>query len=348
MSSPLIKPADTVSVLKRLGLFGLLVNHGLANRGRQKPEIVHTEEESHPVPGQRPLVSDRVKARDESKLQGRPQPLTRTQRERVGRQDSRSGRQIVQPSRSPIQNEKLAAENAPRLETRLSEVSASVPGARFERLRPQKNLARVNEKVREGKPPETISDYSAAQISAGSLRAKEELVRRIRKEFPVIGVEDRFLKGRPDKAGYPSANVQVKLPNGGTSEVQIVPREVQEITGQTHHLYKQGRNARDAGNQAAARRDFALASKLNHQALEKFLKRNNARPEEQATGRSRQTHEPTNKQPGKRQFSKGQDVVLANGDKATVRYVSPTMNVARVRTASGKTRTVRLSQIKQK
>ena len=333
-------------VLKRLGLFGLLGNNAPASRGRQKPEIVHTEEGAHPVPGQHPQVSDRVKARDESKLQGRPQPLTRTQRERVGRQDSRTGRQIVQPSQSPIQNEKLAAENAPRLETKLSEISAGVSGAKFERLRPQKNLARVNEKVREGKPPETISDYSAAQVSAGSTQAKDKLVRRIKKEFPVISVEDRFLKGRPDKAGYPSANVQVKLPNGGTSEVQIVPREVQEITDQTHHLYKQGRNARDAGNQAAAQRNFALANKLNHQAVEKFLERNNARLDQKTTRPPKQTHEQTNQQANRRQLSKGQEVVLSNGDKATVRYVSPTMNVARVRTASGKTRTVRFSQIK--
>ena len=250
----------------------------------------------------------------------------------------------MQPARSAIQNEKLAAENAPRLETRLSEISASVPGAKFERLRPQKNLARVNEKVKEGKPPETISDYLAAQISAGSPQAKEELIRQIKKEFPVIGVDDRFLKGRKEKAGYPSANVQVKLPNGGTSEVQIVPREVQEITGQTHHLYKEGRNARDAGKQAAARRHFALASKLNHQAIEKFVERNKVRPEEQAMdGSHKQTHQPSNQRP-----SKGQEVVLANGEKATVRYVSPTMNVARVRTASGKTRTLSFSEIKQR
>src|SRR5205085_10788561 len=141
---------------------------------------VYTEEHSHPVSGQRPQVSDRVKARDESKLQGKPDPLTRTQRERVGRKDSGTGRQIVQPSRSPIQNERLAAENAPKLDTRLSAMAARVPGAKFERLRPQKNLVRVNEKIKEGKPAATLSDYSAAQISAASPEAKDELIRQIK------------------------------------------------------------------------------------------------------------------------------------------------------------------------
>jgi hypothetical protein len=195
MSSPSTKLADTASVLKRLGLFGLLSNHAPASRNQQRPEIVHTQEQSHPVPGQQPQVSDRVKAQDESKLQGKPQPLTRTQRERVGRKDLETGRQIVQPSSSPIQNERLAAKNAPELETRLSAISARVPGAKFERLRPQKNLTRVNEKIKEGKPAATISDYLAAQISAASPEAKDELVRQIKKEFPVISVEDKFLKG---------------------------------------------------------------------------------------------------------------------------------------------------------
>jgi hypothetical protein len=345
MSSPFSKSADTASILKRLGVFDRLFKNAPANRGRRKPEIVHTEEHSHPVPGQRPQVSDRVKGRDESKLQGKPQPLTRTQRERVGRKDSGTGRQIVQPSRSPIQNERLAAENAPKLDTRLSVISAHVPGAKFERLRPQKNLARVNEKIKEGKPAATISDYSAAQISAASPEAKDELIRQIKKEFPVISVEDKFLKGRTDKGGYPSANVQVKLPNGATSEVQIVPREVQKITDQTHHLYKEGRNARDAGDRRAAQSAFAMANKMNRQAIQQFVERNNARTEmtdTQSAGRHKQADQPAN-----RQISKGQEIEVFGLGKATVRYLSPTMNVARVRTASGKTRTVPLSQIKR-
>jgi hypothetical protein len=343
MSSPSNKLVDTISILKRLGLFDLLV-HNLARHedGRQKPEIVHTQEQSHPVSGQRPQVSDRVRMRDESKLQGKPQPLTRTQRARIGRKDLQTGRQILQPTRSPIENEKLATENAPKLETRLSSIAARIPGAKFERLRPQKNLARVDEKIKEGKPAATISDYLAAQISAANPKAKDRLVREIKKEFPVISVEDRFLKGRKDKAGYPSANVQAKLPNAATSEIQIVPTEVQEITDQTHHLYKEGRNARDAGDREAAQNAFAQANRMNRQAIHQFLQRNNEHPQRPTTADPTQTRQPANKQ-----ISKGQQVVVLGRGKATVLYVSPVMNIARIRTTSGKTRTVRLSEIKQ-
>src|SRR5438132_1077820 len=84
--------------------------------------------------------------------------------------------------------------------------------------------------VLRGKPPQTISDYLAAQIAADSVPAKDRLIALLRKEFKVMNVDDKFLKGRRDKAGYPSANVQVQLADGNTAEVQIVPREVQEIT----------------------------------------------------------------------------------------------------------------------
>jgi len=287
----------------------------------RKSEIRLTISNAHPVPGQIPQVSDRVKMRDEPELEGKPGPVDPTQAQRVGRKDTRSGRQIVQPTTSPVQNERLAAVNAPELETKLSAISSTVPGAKFERLRPQKNLDRVQQKVKEGKPAQTISDYLAAQISADTPQAKDQILQELRKEFHVIQVDDKFLKGRPDKGGYPSANVQVKFPNGGTAEVQIVPREAQQITDATHHLYKEGRNARDAGDTTRARQALEQARKLNQEALKQFQRRN--------------------------QLSKGQIVTLTNGDQATVQYVSPAMNVVRVRTAQGKTRTVRLNQIQE-
>jgi len=356
MSSPSTKLPDTISVLKRLGILDFLLPEaisptlhkeregwGTRSRQGQKPEIVRTEEQSHPVPGQRPKVSDKVKWHDEPKLQGKPQLLTRTQWERVGRKDPKSGRQIVQPTKSPIENERLAAENAPKLETKLSAIAARVPGARFARLRPQKNLERVDEKIREGKPAATISDYSAAQISAASPEAKDQLIREIKKEFPVINLEDRFLKGREDKAGYPSTNVQIKLPNGATSEVQIVPAEVQAITDKTHHLYKEGRNARDGGDYKAAQQVFAAASKMNHQAVQQFLERNN-------TG-SHLTESSTKRDSGeinrniRKQLIKGKEVMVSGLGKATIRYICPNMDIVRVQSAKGGTKTVPFSRI---
>src|SRR5437660_1008812 len=51
-----------------------------------KPEITRTQAKAHPV-GQMPQVTDRVKLRDEPKLEGKPNPADRVQAERVGRKD---------------------------------------------------------------------------------------------------------------------------------------------------------------------------------------------------------------------------------------------------------------------
>jgi hypothetical protein len=241
----------------------------------RKPEIRRTMERARPVAGQRPMVSDRVTARAERSLEGPPKPVMRKDLEKVGKKDRESGRPIMQPSDSIRENERRAAQAAPELETRLSRVAAGVPGAKFVRLRPQKNPERLREKVRgEDKPPETISDYLASQISAGSVEAKDQVIAGLKKCFKVVEIEDSFLKGRKEKAGYPSANVQVMLLNGATAEVQIVPREVQQMTEQSHHFYKMGRNARDAGKTALSRHYFDQAQAINERALARFRLRN--------------------------------------------------------------------------
>jgi len=241
----------------------------------RKPEIRRTVERAHPVAGQQPVVSDRVTARAERSIEGPPKPVKKKDMEKVGKKDSESGRRIVQPSDSIRQNERLAAEAAPELETRLSRLAAGVEGAKFVRLRPQKNPVRVRAKVHEeDKPAETISDYLASQISADTVEAKDCVIAEMKKHFQVVDVEDSFLKGRAKKAGYPSANVQVMLSNGATAEVQIVPREVQQATEQSHHFYKMGRNAREAGKTALSKHYFDQAQAINERALARFRMRN--------------------------------------------------------------------------
>jgi len=242
---------------------------------RRKSEIRRTVERAHPAAGQRPVVSDRVARKAEKAIAGPPRKVHGEDVKKIGRKEPESGRQVVQPSGSIRQNEQLAAEAAPELETRLSRAAARVPGAKFVRLRPQKNPDRLRDKIKsEEKPAETISDYLASQISADSTEAKDRMIAEIKKHFKVVNVEDKFLQGRKEKAGYPSANVQVALSNGGTAEVQIVPREVQQATEQSHHFYKMGRNAKDAGKTALAKHYFDQATAINERALARFRIRN--------------------------------------------------------------------------
>src|SRR5262249_24529801 len=149
------------------------------------------------------------------------------------------------------------------------------PGARFDRLRPQKGLQRLQEKVADGKPPSTIGDNLAAQIVANTVAAKDQLIARLRQQFPVISVDDKFLEPR-EKAGYPSTNLQLQMPNGGTAEVQIVTPEIQAITDRTHRLYTLGRKFPEGSAERAWWWNQAAAMHLA--ALARFIRRNAAAP----------------------------------------------------------------------
>ncbi|HLJ25301.1 MAG TPA: strawberry notch family protein [Candidatus Angelobacter sp.] len=262
---------------------------------QDSPAVEKVAQEAQLVPGQEPLVMVKKETpENEAALAQPPKPVSDAAVQRIGDEDKESGRTIVQPSNDEMQNERLAGEAAPVLATQLSQLSASVPGITFDRMRPQKNMKRVDEKVeQDDKPPKTIADYLAAQIAADSPQAKDQLIAEMKKHMDVVSVEDKFLEGRPDLAGYPSANVQVKMPNGSTAEVQIVPREVQEVTDESHRHYTDGRKAELAGDLAARDKAHAEAKKINTEALDRFKERNGigtkaAKEEEGAFPRGKQ------------------------------------------------------------
>ena len=293
------------------------------NMTAEAPSVRRVLAQARPVPGQVPEVKVKEEpSQVQNALAQRPEPVSAQDASRIGQTDAHSGRQVLQPSNSLVQNERLAADAAPELATKLSQVAASVPGARFDRLRPQKGLERLEEKVADGKPPSTIGDNLAAQIVTDTVAAKDQLIARLRQQFPIISVDDKFLEPR-EKAGYPSTNVQLQMPNGGTAEVQIVTPEIQAITDQTHRLYTLGRKFPEGSadrnwywNQAAA---------MHRAALDNFRARN--------------------AQPSATTFAPGDKVALRNGQ--TGKVVGPSRDFRRVvvRTRSG-LRTVKPDHIR--
>lgn len=270
------------------------------------PAVRRVQSQARPVPGQVPEVKvKREPPQVQTALALPPAPVSAEEVGRIGQTDLRTGRQVLQPSNSLVQNERLAGEAAPYLTTKLSEAAAAIPGARFDRLRPQKGLQRLEEKVADGKPPSTIGDNLAAQIVANTVAAKDQLIARLGQQFPVISVDDKFLEPR-EKAGYPSTNVQVHMPNGGTAEVQIVTPEIQAITDQTHRLYTLGRNFPEGSPERA--RYWNQAAAMHQQALGKFLARN--------------------AQPSTVTFVPGEKVVLRSGQ--TAKIVGPSRDLRRV------------------
>lgn len=246
-----------------------------ASMTKDSPAVKAVEQKADLAPGQVPDVMVKKEApSNAAKLAQPPKEPKPENLAKIGTEDKESGRQIVQPSTSAIENERLAAEAAPELATHLSQIAAQVPGAKFDRMRPQKNIDRVGDKTEGGKPPETIQDYVAAQIAADSPEAKNKLLVELEKTGRVLSVEDKFLEPRKDLAGYASTNVQYQLSNGASAEVQIVPREIQEITDQSHHFYTEGRKAKERGDHAEAEKNFKEAARITGAALDRFKERN--------------------------------------------------------------------------
>lgn len=296
------------------------MGHGMT---AESPAVRRVKAEARPVRGQDPTV--KVKQEPpavQAALTQPPAPVRREEASHIGQSDPQSGRTILQPSNDVIQNERLANQAAPGLDTRLSRIADSVPGAKFDRLRPQKGLERLREKVADGKPPGTIGDNLAAQIVAPNPEAKDQLIAHMKQEFPVLGVDDKFTEPR-DKAGYPSANVQVQMPNGGTAEVQIVAPEIQAITDQTHRLYTKGRNFPEGSAERA--HYWSQAAAMHTQALEKFKARN---AQEQLVN----------------QLAPGQRVVLKSGQTGKIVGFADKTGRIVVRTSKG-VKTVKPEQI---
>jgi hypothetical protein len=293
------------------------------NMTADSPAVRRAKAEGRPVRGQEPTIKVKQEPPEiQSALAQPPTPVRAEDAARIGQRDPQSGRPILQPSNDVVQNERLANQAAPELNTRLSRIAAETQGAKFERLRPQKGLERLEEKVAEGKPPRTIGDNLSAQLSVRDEQVKDQVVARLQREFPVISVDDHFLEPR-EKAGYPSTNVQLKLPNGSTAEVQIVAREVQKITDRTHQYYTLGRNYAEGKPERAYYWEQAAA--LNRQALEQYHARVAA--EKAAEG-----------------LAPGQRVVLTNGLTGKIVDIVRKLNRFLVRTSKG-LRTVGPEQI---
>lgn len=230
----------------------------------------------------------------------------------VGSRDLGSGRLVTQPSDNPAVDQALATSAMPYYTATLKEVVQSIPGARITTSRSAKNPKRLAEKIeQEMQPAQTVSDYGAAQISVDSEQAKLAVIQALKARFPVLAARDFFERGDP-KYGYRVYSMQLKMPNGSSEELQILPREVQQANKKEHREYKAARTARLAGLNAET--PETAAKKINNHAMEKFNLRN---------------------------LVKGSAVRLKDGSKGVIAYLDPNFKIARVRTEDGRNLTVR-------
>lgn len=243
-----------------------------------------------------------------------------TEAQPVGAKDPESGRTITQPTDNPAKNQALATDDMPEFRKGLESALKGVKGATLAASRDAKNPKRLAEKINsEGQPPETVSDYGAAQISVDTPDALKVVVKAIKDKFPIVKEDDNFKEG--DKEfGYRNYSLQVQMPNGSSQELQIVPKEVLDANPDQHKEYKDARDKEIAGQDASAEKQAARDK--NDAAMAKFNERNAST------------------------FTKGQPVVTADGKSATVSYVDQQMKIVRVKTEDGKNLTLPTAKVK--
>lgn len=192
----------------------------------------------------------------------------------VGSPDPETGRPVLQPTDDAKQAQNLATAAAPELTSKLDAAAQAVGGAKVDAVRDKKDPERVAEKVeKDGKPVETVPDLLAARISVDSPEARTQMVDALKKQFPVVKEEDFFEKGMPG-TNFHTHTLQVKMANGSTAEVQIVPKEVLDVNDKEHKDYEKARDAETAGKSPA--KFEAAARQKNDTAMEKFEDRNAA------------------------------------------------------------------------
>lgn len=241
----------------------------------------------------------------------------------VGSTEPESGRKVIQPTGDPKQAQKLATAAMPAYRAGLKDAIQNIPGAELVATRAKKDPKRLDEKIEEeGQPVETVTDYGAAQIAVDSPQARDAVVKAVKARFPVIDEKDNFDQGDKEY-GYRQHSLQVQMPNGSSQELQIVPREVQQANAGEHEDYKEAREAKIDGDPGEAKEATDEARAHNDAAMAKFEERNSEQPA----------------------LSKGSAVTLRDGQRGTIQYLDPNMKIARVRTAAGKSLTVRQSQL---
>lgn len=192
----------------------------------------------------------------------------------VGEKHEETGRDILQPTDNPVTLDKAAQAAAPHLETGIEDAVKGIKGARLEAVREQKNPERLAEKIsEEGQPAQTIPDYLASRVVVDSPAARDAAVKAIKDKFPVVREEDKFDDGDEDY-GYRRHALQVRMPNGISAEVHIVPKEVAAVNADEHENYKAAREADLSGDDKTFKAAAAEAKAKNDAAMGKFNERN--------------------------------------------------------------------------
>lgn len=200
----------------------------------------------------------------------------------VGGMDEVSNRIIAQPHNDPVILQAGAEASHDEFKRLLNAATADIPGAQFKASRVKTNTDRIRHKASEGKPIETQGDILGGRIEVDSVSAAQDVIERLERGGRILpGTVENFLD-QPRNWGYRAIHAQVKLDNGMTAEVQLLPAEISAAQKQVHSIYKRVREVdlSELDGEAADRfrREVATIEEAFGSGYRAFLERSRRHP----------------------------------------------------------------------
>ena len=160
----------------------------------------------------------------------------------LGSIDESSKRIVRQPFNDVKEMLQLARESQESLDWLMRKAASGVDGVEFHASR-IKGTPRLMEKIEQGRPAHTISDYLGSRLVVQHPQAIQAFVSELQKSAHILE-DDDFLE-TPTPLGYRARHLQVVLPSGMSAEVQLVPEDILAVQDDAHHLYEEIRSKKE-------------------------------------------------------------------------------------------------------
>lgn len=192
----------------------------------------------------------------------------------LGSKEPQTGRPITHSSPDLPTAQAKATAVAPKFHRMLEAGTKGVKGARVAGVRDKKDASRARQKEKtEGKPPNTQTDLLAGRIAVDSPEAKDQVVQNLKDQAPVIDESNQFQQGDPDY-GFRSHTLQTQVSPDTSAEVQVVPKEIDDVNDTTHQTYEAGRAAEASGDDDTAQAAMDENKSAHDDAMDAFNQRN--------------------------------------------------------------------------
>ncbi len=168
-----------------------------------------------------------------------------------------TSRTIVQPVEDRRKLLEMAAQARPDFDRQLEAIAKSVPGTKFDLSRVKEDGPRLTFKIKalqddmrvRGVDPAStdsgahlIRDYLAGRLVPENDKALTAAIAQIGRRFELVGEPKNFMVRPRSDTGYTAIHVQIKLKNGLTAELQIMPPPFKKAADRQRSIFERYRD----------------------------------------------------------------------------------------------------------